>query len=271
MLDDSYVIKKYSETSFEKSLEHAKDYENIKVLPLIHKADGMRVRESVKCSHDYFKSGKIETSKCDVFNEELVYTFVGRPAYKETIFPVCFVLEPDESLLENVFVFDTGAYFEKRYSQIVENDIDINNYRIPANIETIKKIISLFDGNNMKYYISIGTNIEKMMDIDILDSEELFSYALLNSIRKFCDLQFDTRCRTIENVARNPIELSKYLKAIVISTDQSRTKEFNDFISMINRPVDILRYSTFDINAGSESNQRVKKILYKYYIKKGLI
>ena len=168
-------------------------------------------------------------------------------------------------------MFDTGAYFEKRYSQIVENDIDINNYRIPANMEAIKKIISLFDGNNMKYYISIGTNIEKMMDIDILDSEELFSYALLNSIRKFCDLQFDTRCRTIENVARNPIELSKYLKAIVISTDQSRTKEFNDFISMINRPVDILRYSTFDINASSESNQRVKKILYNYYIKKGLI
>ena len=271
MLDDKYVIKDYKETSFEKSLVHAKDYENISALPLIHKADGIHVRESVKYANDYFRSGKIETSKCDVFDEDLVYTFIGRPAYKETIFPVCFVLEPDESLLENVFVFDTGAYFGKRYSQILENDIDINNYRIPAEIDAIKKFISLFSGNNMKYYLSVGTNLEKMINIDILDNEELFSYVLLNSVRSFCNLHFDTRCRTIENITRNPIDLRKHLMAIVISSEQSRTKEFNDFINTIDRPVDILKYSTFNINAGSESNQCVRKIIYNYYIEKGLI
>ncbi len=271
MADDKFIIKNYSETSFEKILSHAKNYEDIKVLPLIHKADGICVRNSVKNSLDYFDSGIIETSKCDVFNEELVYTFVGRPAYEETIFPVCFILEPDESLLENVFVFDTGAYFLEKYNRLVENKIDINNYRIPNNLEAIKKFISIFSGNNINYYISIGKELDKMMDFDILDNEELFSYTVLNSIHKFIDLKFDTRCRTIENVVRKPIDLKKYLKAIIVSSDQSRTKEFKDFISAINRPIDILKYSTFDINAGSESNHRIEKILYDYYIKKGLM
>lgn len=267
----NYVLKDYQPTGFGRKLMEVEDYQDIPMLPLIHKADGLFVRDTVKFADDYFKSGMIEPVMCDVFNEEIIYTFVGRPAFNETMFPTCFVIEPAEELLENVFVFDTGAYASDRYEKLIDDHIDINEFRIPAESDYIKRLIASFFGSNIKYYISTNSDIKEMIKKDSFKHEALFDYIVLSCIRQFKALNFDTRCRTIENILRKPIDLKRYLKAIVISTEKARTQEFKNFIEGLGHPIDIIKYHTFDINAGSESNTVVKKLLYKYYVEKELM
>lgn len=268
---NNYTLNDYQPTDFETALKDVDDYKSVPMLPLIHKADGLSVRSTVKCADDFFQSGRIEPVMCDVFNEELIYTYIGRPAFNETMFPVCFVIEPAEELLENVFVFDTGAYASGRYDLLLENVLDINCFRLPADPDYIRKQIAFFFGSGIKYYISTNSDIKELLKSGGVHSEALFDYIILNCVRKFKALKFDTRCRTIENILKNPIDLKKYLKAIIVPSEKARTREFKAFIEGLEHPVDIIRYHTFDINAGSESNLVVKKLLYKYYLDKGLL
>ncbi len=241
------------------------------MLPLIHKVDGLAVRDTVKCVDDIFKSGMIEPVMCDVFEEELIYTFVGRPAFNETMFPVCFVIEPAEELLENIFLFDTGAYANERFEMLLEHVYDINQFRIPASSDYIKRHICTFFGATIGYFINTNIDIHELLNFDENFEGAMFDYIVLNSVRKFKNLNFDTRCRTIENILRNPIDLEKYLKAIIVPYEIVRTKEYKDFIEGLGHPIDIIKYHTFDINAGSESNKVVKELLYKYYTEKELL
>lgn len=265
-----YILKEYSETNFEKVLREITSDDTIKLLPLIHNVDGIKVRDTVKNANDYFENYNIEPVMCDVFGENLVYTFVGRPAYNETFFPVCFIIEPAEELLTNIFVFDTGAYVGSRYEQLADNVEDINRFRVPATSEYIRKLISHFYKNNINYYLSASCNYTDITNIETM-YDDFFLYEILSGIRKFSTLKFDTRCRTIENIVRKPIDLKKYLKAIIVSSEQSRTSEFKNFISKLDRSVDVIKYYTFDLNAGSECNREIKELLFNYYFDKELI
>ena len=262
------VLKKYVSTEFEKLIVDTDVPQSMKMLPLIHKVDGIRCRDTAFCAQDYFESGHILPIQCDIFGEKLIYTYIGRPAYVEVLYPVCFVLEPCEELLEELFVFDTGAYVSDLFGSLIDMKTDVNEFRINADIESVKKFITYFFGDNESYYISTSKTAKPDY---YCDSDVIFAYEVLAGLRNFSKIQFDTRCRTMENIIRHEIDLKKYLKAIIISSDQARTQEFKHFLEQLGRPIDVLKYPLYAVTPETGSNRVIRKILYQYFIEKGYV
>ena len=80
---------------------------------------------------DIVRARQIETQRCPVFEHDLVYTFVGRPAYRFRnghiksdeigYFPFVFVISPDKlGIPYHVYPFDTGAGVDGRYGDAAD-------------------------------------------------------------------------------------------------------------------------------------------------------
>ena len=153
--DDFFTLKDYQKTAFEQELSSLKLPPNFPMFPLIHSADTVRHPDSNNLTaDDILQSGKITPVHCNVFNEDLIYTYVGRAAYREVSRPCCFIIKSEPELLQNIFIFDTGAYYEKRYGMLLDGIQDVNLFRIPANADYIRKFIMRYFGDNMRYLYS---------------------------------------------------------------------------------------------------------------------
>jgi len=257
-------LKPYQQTSFDLTLQNENPTPDFPLLPLIHKVDSVRnPNKENPTSFDYFISGYILPTFCDVFGENLIYTFVGRPAYREYTTPVCFILKPEARLLQNLFLFDTGGFFDNRYSKIIDAFMDINLFRIPADSESIRKFIYRCYGNNEAYIRSISKNIDLFTT---QNSEEEFAYLMLEHITNFQNVEFDSRCRTLENIIRTPINLYKYTMGIIMPKSQIKFRFIHKFLKMKRNKIDIMLY---DDNSDIDNNKAVDDILYRYYQRKG--
>lgn len=269
-MKETIVLKPYKTTSFEKSISKVGIDNSIPFLPLIHKVDGIpQVGKSKQTSLEYFEREEIFPVPCDVFGEDLIYTFIGRPAYREVSIPVCFIIEPAPELIQNIVIFDSGAYYENRYKKIVDNKLDVNLFRIPATQEMIKKFIALNFGENIYYYFGLS-KIPK--HFDVMKSEEEFDYEMLKRIMDFGKVHFDVRCRTIENILRTPIDLKKYLMALIMPNSLSDNEMFKKFCKSINKDIDIIYYDDQKVNGDDKlCNRMMDKVLFNYYLEKGYI
>ncbi len=266
--EQTHQLKSYQPTGFERALADIPASSLMPMLPLIHKTDTVRQRgQSELIADDYFASGSIIPVPCDVFGEDLIYTYVGRPAFRELRRPVCLILDPAPELLQNLFIFDTGAYAANRYSKIVDNIMDVNLFRIPADADSIRRFIVYQFGSNENYYRSKPLENRK---IDLMDSLEEFDYSMLVNLFKFSRLDFDTRCRTLENIVRTPIPLDKYLQGVILPESRSGCEAFAMLRRSCGKGFDVLCY---DDEQGAlpaeECNSRLDHTLYKYYTDKG--
>lgn len=266
----TFVLKEYKKTNFEKSITDVKINSSMLSLPLIHKVDCVdQEGKDSFTAFDYFHSGSIEPIECNVFGENLVYTYIGRPSYRELQIPACFVIKPGAELIQNVFIFDSGAYYDNRYSKVVDNELDVNLFRIPANEEMIKKFITLYFGNNTYYYFGLAKSKEQ---IDDMKSLEEFNFSMLKKIVEFNRVHFDTRCRTLENILRTAIPLEENLMAIILPKSLLKNNIFISFCEKCKNKFDIMFYE--DENGSVEKkqcNRRTDQILLQYYLKKGYI
>ncbi len=267
-MNKHFDLKEYKTTNFEKRLTGIQVDYNMPFLPLIHKTDSVRQKERDNpIAFDYFLSGEIKPVSCNVFGENLVYTFIGCASYRELVKPVCFVIKPEEELIQNIFIFDSGAYFDNRYKEVVDNKLDINLFRLPPDKEMIKKFISLYFGDNTFYYFGLAKELSSNTQ-----SIEEFDYAVLKRIVSFNKVHFDTRCRTLENVLRTSIPLKKYLMAIILPQSIKENKVFETFCKKADYSFDILYYDDNDSNAEKKThNQQVDYVLLHYFIEKGFI
>lgn len=269
-MEKTLILKTYEKTNFEKSLANVQTDFSMPLLPLIHKADcENREGQTNVNALDYFETGMIKPVPCNVFGEDLVYTFVGRPSYRELNLPTCFIIKPEDELIQNVFIFDSGAYYANYYSKVIDNKLDINLFRIPANGEMIKRFISFYFGDNTYYYFGLGKNTESQ---GIKNSVEEFDYLMLERVVYFSKANFDSRCRTLENILRTPISLDKYLMAIIIPYSISNNAIYQNFYKKFVNKIDIMYYDdNFGQMGYSLCNHQIDKILVKYYLEKGYI
>ena len=265
-----FNLKPYKATPFEKTIEDVALKPDTPMLPLIHKADAVeRPGRDDPTAMDYFDSLFILPLPCDVFGEDLIYTYVGRPAFCELPHPVCFILRPESELLQNLFVFDTGAYHLNRYKKIVDNVIDINHFRIPAKEYSIRRFITLHFGDNKSYFLG---KTSKSHNVSIMNSLEEFDYLMLVNLIQFNGLHFDTRCRTLENILRTPISLKKHLMAVILPQSQSENKTFTTFCARTNTGFEIMYYDDEQGSAAAATcNSRLEMVLFQYYIEKGYV
>jgi hypothetical protein len=91
-------------------------------------------------------AGTIEKRGCRVFGRELVYAFLGRPAYRFkagdekaeqlNFFPFAIVLSPDALPVPyHVYPFDTGAYVSGYYDEAMDPSIYLEDYELEPTAE----------------------------------------------------------------------------------------------------------------------------------------
>jgi hypothetical protein len=126
-------------------------------LPLIH--------TSLSENLDHFvASHKIEAAHCDVFNENLVYLFYGRPAYRSKkgqvsgesvrLCPVCFVFKPYtvSKRAYRVFPCDSGALSNHIFNPPLTVE-DLKDLELEPRIESARRLVPLLFENNHNYYV----------------------------------------------------------------------------------------------------------------------
>lgn len=103
-------------------------------LPLAHVTSAWKASEIVK-------GGQLETRNCDVFNDDLLYFFVLRPAYRAkdgdqpshqlSRFPVAFVVRPSAvPHPRHVYPFDTGAAAKGAFANKADNEVYLEDYAL---------------------------------------------------------------------------------------------------------------------------------------------
>ena len=261
-------LKDYQETGFDRTLKKADVSGKLLMLPLIHKIDSVRdMQRNKPTALDYFSSGYIPAVPCKVFGEDLVYTYVGRPAYRELLEPVCFILKPEPELLQNIFLFDTGAYYEDRYRRIIDEGLNIDLFRIPADRDSVIRFIEYYYGNNESYYLSHSKNIDEFSE---RESEEEFAYLMLEHIRTFNYLEFDARCRTLENIIRNSVSIKTYVQGIILPESLKTNEQFISFCKDMPADIDIMTYDDgSEFTTTIARNEAIDDILFRYYQEKG--
>jgi hypothetical protein len=180
----------------------------LKVLPIIHSCDGYGFRSILE-------SGKIEMRYCDVFKENLVYAFYGKPAYKihlvgatknDALFPVCFIMNQDY-LQEfwRIYPFDSGAFakIDEIKSKYFHDKMNISDFQVRADIRNAVRIVEKFYSNNEKYVDDkpdVNVNIFRPTEYEARGYAELITSARVEG--------FDNRVSTIEMVYNADINLN---------------------------------------------------------------
>lgn len=112
---------------------------------------------------DIVRARQIETKRCPVFNRDLVYTFVGRPAYRLrngeiksdqiSRFPFVFVISPEKlGAPYHLYPFDTGAGVEGRYGDAADPYVPLEDYELAPELTAAQRHISWQFGNNAGYF-----------------------------------------------------------------------------------------------------------------------
>jgi hypothetical protein len=131
------------------------------ILPLVHIADASHLE-------DIIDSAILLPTECDVFKENLLYFFYGRPAYKTrkeensnlfVDFPVVFALKPKIYPANRVraFPLDTGAFKRGYYKGHFHKETAIESLEIEPDEDSISRYIGLFYANNLDYYVGRST------------------------------------------------------------------------------------------------------------------
>lgn len=255
MSERTYKLKK------QKSLfkNYIVNNSKLKILPLTHKKDWFTAKETLR-------KKQIKTQMCDVFKEKIEYLFYGRPAYyvsnniksrmDSVYFPVCFILKPDKIKMGAVFPFDTGAFANKMYDDYIHEQMDINDFQLSPDIVFINNFISFYYENNDNYYK--GKHQKLIRNNNLPD--EINAYQ--NLINNNGATSYDSRCRTVEIITRDNIDLNLSLEAVILPFDMTRTDEWKKFIK-INRNIKVITYYTFGDEPGSY-NSVIRDKMYAY-------
>ncbi len=134
---------------------------SLKLLPLVHTSQCQSFAGIVA-------GGALPPVHCDVFLENLVYLFYGKPAFvhsnlpggatDHTTYPVCFVFKPQRGRLSicRVYPCDSGALNGGMFSAHMHAPRD--NYRLRPVLEAAERAVSLFFQSNKDYYEARPTN-----------------------------------------------------------------------------------------------------------------
>jgi hypothetical protein len=121
-------------------------------LPLVHTCQSYSLENIIS-------SGKIKTHYCDVFQEDLNYFFVGRPAYKKDLddeaaeweLPSCFVFSYDVSGAKRIYPFDTGAYKRGLFPSFIQM-MNRDEFDVSGISDAPGRIIGTFFGTPANYF-----------------------------------------------------------------------------------------------------------------------
>jgi hypothetical protein len=168
---------------------------------------------------DMLDGDGLEPEPCDVFGEELIYLFYGRPAYRardgsnarlEYSWPVVFIFDPKEvQSVKRVFPFDTGAFKNGRYNGFFDERNVRNDFELHPTIESARQIVGTFYQDHTEYFTGLS---RKNVDLPIRQ----FEAQGIHEMAKLPGDSRDERSSAIEVQISDFINFRDSLLAIVI-------------------------------------------------------
>jgi len=184
----------------------------LKELPFIHNTRFSNLKH-------IFSVGFLSPTLCDVFNENLLYLFYGRPAYKVSQknqpsgyiddLPVSVVIKTGfDKELKRVYPFDSGAFIKGAYDAFIGTSYSVDDFLIEGNVKEIKRHIS-------KYYDSNGAYLTGYPKDEVeLDDEHSEAYYRLITTDDYDDT--DDRCYSIEAQCIDNISINDEVDILVV-------------------------------------------------------
>jgi hypothetical protein len=221
------------------------------------------------------ESQTLTITKCKVYEEELLYFFYGRPAYRPFrgvqstsqpgFRPVCILLNPDAIAdITRMVPFDSGAFSKELYSQHIPPYMNLTNFEFHGGIEQAAKFVAAFFGTNLAYYLGrIRTDLK-------LSPTDFIGHAYSSILCDRSVTNFDDRRGTIEiHSSKNVLLTRESVKAVSLPYEfledfKLRSRLLNDWECDV-IPYDVYHdQPTHDIR---EVTSRVKD----YLVKEGIL
>lgn len=209
-------------------------------LPVTHIMDRLQLEDRIELDC-------IEPELCDVYNEDIVYLFYGRPSFRPNMGassstlehqePVCFILRPQSAAaIRRLYPFDTGAHHLNLYGDVLNTRMKRDDFLLRSDIETARKAVSAFFGSNLKYLMASP----KQVDTTDLD---LRCTAYVDLIRDRTQREVDDRSSAIELQNENSVVIKDNLLAVIASVTQAKNlHEHRASIDWLTDEVEIRHY-----------------------------
>lgn len=245
-------------------------------MPLVHLAKknekGVSNGELILKSGYFDINTDMDLSEITGETENLVFFFYGKPAYKvprgydPSDLPIGFIIETNENP-NRIFPFDTGAYVNRRFKQILGNnyinEYNLLNYQLSTVIQNLGKYINAIWQKN-KFYYNDKHRIHKI----IKSSGDKYITALIKLIKAPASSFCDERKHTIEIQFNVKFELNNNIKAVVVAQAfLDRKPELIDLIKQYNAK--LICYSSYGGLDADLFTESLQKEIYRYYMGKG--
>lgn len=241
-------------------------------LPLTHATDAYAFR-------DIYEHNILEpkpSTKSDGFGREnLLYMFLGRPAYRPnydedatslgSYFPICLILKKDISVKpKRIFPFDSGAFINNLFVSHMHHNMIIKDFALEPSLNAAAKLISLFFGSDQAYFDAdpVGELDISPLEFEIESYYELIKDKSKNSYddrHSAVELQFDMDIPiTKENI------LAVVLPNVFLDDEHVRT-------SILSRwDAEALPYDTWRMQP-REFTSVIFQLVKDYYVREGIL
>lgn len=206
------------------------------VMPLVHIMDSCDFDTLMAQSHP-----SLLPRTCKVFNENLLYFFYGKAAYRANsgkgMFananaPIVIITNSTQCApFKRVLPFDSGAFHGKRFSSKINSSISLDQYLLECNLESAQNVIGSFYHSNDDYFRG---RFKRGIDIPRKAHGVTAYYRLISEE----SADYDDRCSSIELQIEHqiPLDKDKLLGLILPATYRSES-EIDSLIMMTNAQV----------------------------------
>ena len=188
---------------------------NLDSLPINHILETYAFRELI------MGSPTLKTNLCDVFNEQLLYFFYGIPSYRlsknnkssklSSLYPVCIVLDIYKcGVPHRIIALDSGGFDNNIFKDFFHEKTSLDDLSLYPTIETGKKFVAAFYGNNKNYLYNNPLDDIKHNPLEF----ELEGYIELIRTKQISN--YDDRASTLEMQYTQDIELDKTKVKLVV-------------------------------------------------------
>jgi hypothetical protein len=141
---------------------------------------------------------RIEKRPCDVFKgDDLVYFFVGRPAFKwdsdsEAEYwelPSCLILDYRPALVRRIFPFDSGGYSKELFPGFIQM-MGLEAVDLGGDLSTAQAFVGAYFINASNYFHLKPRNeadFIRRFNVDVLDHEVRALYKLISTSNSILD------------------------------------------------------------------------------------
>ena len=188
-----------------------------RALPFVHSAKS-------RSAQDILKEKKLQKRPCGTFNEELVYFFYGRPAYRNAdnelssddgLLPVVFIIEPAFVDITKVYPFDTGA-FDMYRPTYLSNSSELSDYEMPNDLLRIQQYVKAMCGDGHKYFAGVYRDRSELpASIKTLCKMNHCLNDLVKLLTSEARDAIDDRSLTVEVITNGDVDISGKLLAVV--------------------------------------------------------